>query len=145
MRQWIVSGALTAGDRLPSEAALADQFGTSRSTVREALRLLSSEDLIATRPGAKGGSTVQQPDAGRITDSLQVSLTLLVGTSDLAPGELLAVREMLEVPSASMAAAQRTDEDVRELRTLIPGAPATMDAGALFCSGSAATGCFRWS
>jgi GntR family transcriptional repressor for pyruvate dehydrogenase complex len=132
MRQWILSGVVAVGDQLPTEGALAERFGTSRSTVREALRLLSSENLITTRPGARGGSRVSQPDPGRITDSLQTSLALLVGTSELSLTELLAARKIMEIPATTLAATNRDDDHLATLATLLPDRPADMDPDRLF-------------
>lgn len=50
------------GDRLPSERALAESFGVSRVTVREALRVLQGEGLVATSRGSGGGSIVREPE-----------------------------------------------------------------------------------
>ena len=47
---------LQSGARLPNEVVLAQQFGVSRATVREALRLLTAQSLIRTAKGAGGGS-----------------------------------------------------------------------------------------
>ena len=132
MRQWISSGALSVGDRFPTEAELAQRFGTSRSTVREALRMLSCENLISTRPGARGGSSVSQPDSGRITDSLKISLMLLVGTSELSVTELLAAREIMEIPAAALAAVNRSENHLATLARLLPSRPADMDPDQLF-------------
>lgn len=49
LRERITSGDLREGDRLPSETALAEQAGVSRSTVREALRILEQDGLVARR------------------------------------------------------------------------------------------------
>ncbi|MBO0684496.1 MAG: winged helix-turn-helix transcriptional regulator, partial [Candidatus Dormibacteraeota bacterium] len=46
LRERILTGKLVAGERLPSEAELCEQFGVSRSTIREALRILSSRHLL---------------------------------------------------------------------------------------------------
>jgi len=127
MREWIVSGALTVGDPLPTEAELAERFGTSRSTVREALRLLSADTFISTRPGAGGGSSIGSPSPGRVTDVLQITLGLLVGTSELSLDELLAAREMMEIPAATLAAVNRQDHHVATLRSLLPTHPGEMD------------------
>lgn len=56
LRESIASGRFAVGERLPTEDALCRTFGVSRHTVREALRALRSEGLIASRQGA--GSTV---------------------------------------------------------------------------------------
>ncbi|WP_167760995.1 GntR family transcriptional regulator [Geodermatophilus sp. DF01_2] len=132
IRQWILSGALSPGDRLPTEEALSERFGTSRGTVREALRLLSSEDLIVTRPGGGGGSTVSHPNPTRITDSLRVSLSLLVGVSGLSSGELVQAREIMEVPGAALAAEHRAADHLATLSTLLPEHPEQLDPDHLF-------------
>jgi hypothetical protein len=46
----IVSGGLRTGDRLAPEAAMLDQYGVSRESLREALRLLEAQGLITIRP-----------------------------------------------------------------------------------------------
>src|SRR3954469_447354 len=74
LRDLIVSGWLHEGERLPSEDALAGQFGASRSTVREALRLLSSERLVTTVRGVNGGTFVTPPTMAGVGDYLQSSL-----------------------------------------------------------------------
>src|SRR5438876_352461 len=58
LRAQITSGKLRPGDRLPTEPQLCAQSGLSRSTVREALRLLTSQNLIVTTRGVTGGSFV---------------------------------------------------------------------------------------
>ncbi len=58
----IARGQLSDGDRLPGEIGLADEFGVSRATIREALRLLGAQDLIHTSKGAGGGGL--HPDSG---------------------------------------------------------------------------------
>jgi GntR family transcriptional regulator len=60
LRQEIVSGQLTPGNRLPSELRLVEQFKVSRVTVREATRLLVSEGLVERVPGRKGGMVVRE-------------------------------------------------------------------------------------
>lgn len=58
LRRAIALGAVLPGERLPSERALADSFGVSRVTVREALRVLQGEGVIVTRRGGAGGAVV---------------------------------------------------------------------------------------
>ena len=68
IRELIISGTIERGERLPNETALASEFGVSRATVREALRLLAAQDLIRTAKGAGGGSYVTLPTVDRISE-----------------------------------------------------------------------------
>ena len=68
LRDWIIRGDLSRGARLPSEAVLAREFGVSRGTVREALRVLAAQNLIRTAKGAGGGSFVTLPTVDHISD-----------------------------------------------------------------------------
>ena len=61
LRGQIISGVLKDGDPLPNEAELGEQFGVSRPTLREALRILESESLITITRGAHGGTRVVAP------------------------------------------------------------------------------------
>lgn len=119
----VVSGELQTGEQLPTEDAIAREFQTSRGTVREALRMLSVEGLVTTRPGAKGGTYVSRPDPLLIHRFLESTLSRLAGSEDRGFSELLQVREILEVSSASLAAANRNDQHLERLRKLIPDNP----------------------
>ena len=52
----IVQGRLQSGDRLPSERELAESFGASRASVREALRVLEAFGVVVARRGTDGGA-----------------------------------------------------------------------------------------
>jgi GntR family transcriptional repressor for pyruvate dehydrogenase complex len=123
LRELIVSEALARGERLPNELELADEFGVSRATVREALRLLAAQNLIRTAKGAGGGSYVTVPSPEHVSESLRSVLGLMTSSADVTLEELLEVRELLEVPAARLAARRRGEEHVERLRTAIPGQP----------------------
>lgn len=121
LRELIIQGELPPGARLPSEAELGAQFGVSRSTVREALRMLASQHLITTSRGVGGGSFVTYPDPSAIAEYLHTNLGLMTGTNLVGIRELLEARELLEVPAARLAAEHRTDEQLAELeKNLVP-------------------------
>ena len=65
LAQGIRLGVLTEGDRLPPERELADTFGVSRVTLREAIRALRDAGLVESRRGRGGGTFVVAPKAGR--------------------------------------------------------------------------------
>jgi GntR family transcriptional regulator, transcriptional repressor for pyruvate dehydrogenase complex len=107
LRAQITSGRLRPGDRLPTEPQLCARTGVSRSTVREALRLLASQHLIVTTRGVTGGSFVAHPSTDMLADTLATGVRLLLRTSIVSAAELLEMREMLEVPAAGLAATRR--------------------------------------
>lgn len=108
LRDLILSGWLQDGERLPSEDALAGQFGASRSTVREALRLLSSERLVTTVRGVNGGTFVTPPTMAGVGDFLQSSLGILLRAEAVTTADMIEVRELLE-PRAAGALARTGD------------------------------------
>jgi len=114
---------LPRGARLPNETVLAAEFGVSRATVRESLRLLAAQDLIRTAKGAGGGSYVKQPSVDHISESLRSGIDLLAAADDVSLEELLEARELLEVPAARLAARRRSDDDLDRLRESIPEEP----------------------
>ncbi len=123
LRDEIHDRVLPRGARLPNEVVLAEQFGVSRATVREALRLLAAQNLIRTAKGAGGGSYVTVPSAEHLSELLRSGLGLLTASQDLTLDELLEARALLEVPAAELAARRRADEHVERLRAAIPGEP----------------------
>jgi len=62
IRTAILSGRFRPGDRLPTERELAQQFGVSRVTVRDALRALEAGGLVRVKVGGQGGPYVAEPD-----------------------------------------------------------------------------------
>lgn len=119
IRLAILSGELKTGDILPPEAELARQFGVSRTTVREALRSLTTQRLIYKVPGSRGGNFVQHIDhsslGSAVIDSVHNLLT--IGSIDFT--EVAEVRQYLEIPSVRLAAANRTKADLERLRDIV--------------------------
>lgn len=116
LRDMIVGGTLGPGERLPVESDLAQMFGVSRSTVREALRVLSSRGLVITSRGVGGGTSVARPEPSSISDLLEAGFGLMTQAEGLTVGQLLDAREVLEAPAARWAATRRTEEQLERLR-----------------------------
>jgi len=116
LRDDITSGRLQPGERLPPEPELCVKTGVSRSTVREALRLLSSQHLIFTTRGVTGGSFVAHPDAKKLSEGFATGFTMLTNSADVGLADLLELRRALEVPAAGLAALRRQDEQLIEIR-----------------------------
>jgi GntR family transcriptional regulator, transcriptional repressor for pyruvate dehydrogenase complex len=117
IRAAIFSGRFRPGDRLPTEREMAQQFGVSRVTVRDALRALETSGLIRVKVGGQGGPYVAEPDISLLSDSLGTHLQLR-GTTFR---ELAEARLALETTAARLAAERATEEDLAALQSAIQG------------------------
>lgn len=112
IRRMVTSGALTTGQRLPSERELAELFGVSRPTVREAIRVLSFSGVLDTR---QGSGTYVSDHAQAVAGDLE----LAVDVSHDAYDDLMEVRLWLEVGACEEAARNITARQIAKLRSLI--------------------------
>jgi DNA-binding FadR family transcriptional regulator len=101
------------GTRLPSERELAQQFGVSRTTVREALRVLQGEGLVEVRRGRTGGSVVVSPRSSR--EEIARHMSRRLAEIEVVVG----FRLIVEPAAARLAADRRTRGDVSRLRGLV--------------------------
>jgi len=106
LRKAIEEGQLPVGTRLSSEAVLAQQYGVSRSVIREALRSCASLGLTETRTG-KGTFVV----ADRVGGDLALG--------QYSARELTEARPHIEVPAAGLAARRRSDDELQLLRDIV--------------------------
>jgi GntR family transcriptional repressor for pyruvate dehydrogenase complex len=114
IEQRILSGELRHGDYLGSERELAEQFGASRTAVREALRTLAEKGLVDMRPGR--GTMVVDGTSRAMRHSLHLMLHLGQVHN---PVNLIEVREILEPEIAALAAMRATDEDLCALHAAV--------------------------
>jgi GntR family transcriptional repressor for pyruvate dehydrogenase complex len=121
----IISGKLGSDDFLPSEAALAQQFGVSRTVIREAIRILAGKGLVAVKHGS--GMQVQPSEQWNHLDPLILFELLRVGHDQTVLNDLLELRRIVEVEVAALAAMRRTPEDLRTLHHQIDGMRAVLD------------------
>ncbi|MEO3825763.1 FadR/GntR family transcriptional regulator [Actinomadura sp. B10D3] len=119
IRMTILSGELKSGDMLPPEAELARQFNVSRTTLREALRSLTTQGLIYKIPGSRGGNFVQSVDHHSLGTVVIDSVHNLLKLGSIEFAEVAEVRQYLEVPSVRLAAVHRTEEDLERLRDIV--------------------------
>ncbi|MET9542742.1 FadR/GntR family transcriptional regulator [Streptomyces sp. NPDC006553] len=109
LRNQITSGEWPVGSRIPTEPELVEQLGVARNTVREAVRALAHNGLLDIRQG---------------------SGTYVIATSELAgvmhrrfaasdPRHVAELRSTLESAAARLAAARRTERDLKQLDTLL--------------------------
>lgn len=123
LRQRIVNGTLQAGDRLPPEDELTAQFGIARTTLREALRVLESQGLLAIRRGRGGGPVVTHPNLEPIAMALAVTLQLQRTTI----GDLDAARRLIEPQIAGQLARSHNDADIAALEAAVERASAAAE------------------
>jgi DNA-binding FadR family transcriptional regulator len=112
IRGAISSGRLRPGDRLPPETDLAQHLGVSRPTVREALKVLESQNVLRSSTGPTGGTFVKAIDRAGVAEYLKDSISLLLDVDELTLEELWASREVIDVPAAEQAALRRTEQDM---------------------------------
>lgn len=117
IQEKILTGSLRVGDRLPSERDFVEALGVSRTSVREALRVLESMGIVDAHVGSgrDAGSTV----AGHSTAALSNLLRLHIALSQFRLTDLIEVRIQLERSAAERAASQANTEDIERLRRLI--------------------------
>jgi GntR family transcriptional regulator, transcriptional repressor for pyruvate dehydrogenase complex len=104
-------GTLKTGDKLPPEREMAEQFGVSRTAVREAVKALREKGLVEAYPGR--GTFIM--DASPNTIRLSLDRMMKTGQGE-GSAYLAEVREMMEPEIAAMAAARADGEDVAAMR-----------------------------
>ncbi len=103
---------LGAGEGLPSEAELAEQFGVSRVSIREALRVLETFGVVRIKPGNKGGNAVGPMDP----EDLARTLALFFRMARATYRDLMDARLVIEPYMARRAAERRHPQHLDELR-----------------------------
>lgn len=125
IREAILGGKLVVRERLPSEEELAERFGVSRPTVREALKRLAAQNLIRSRRGPKGGAFVHQLSWSEAHEALVTTNRLLVSMNPIDPRDVVEARLSMETACLSLACARRSSADLEAMRAEI----ATQRAG----------------
>jgi DNA-binding FadR family transcriptional regulator len=114
LQRAILSGNYAPGTALPTERELVMTTGLSRGSIREALRILEAQGLVYTRAGRYGGSVVCRP-----TDaSLDHHINLFTKGNEVPMHSLVEARQALEPMVAYLAARNRTESDLTELRRI---------------------------
>jgi GntR family transcriptional regulator, transcriptional repressor for pyruvate dehydrogenase complex len=102
---------LPPGSKLPSERELGDQFGVSRTVIREAVRDLAARGILEVRSGS--GATVARVDSSNVSDAI----TLFLRRKGLLdPRKIHEVRQTIELQTVRLAARHGTDEHIAEIR-----------------------------
>ena len=121
----VARGDLKPGERLPSERELVTQFGASRSTVREALRVLESGGVVRSRPGDPHGPEVLPFSPAALTKQM----TRLAQVDELSLAELVSFRMILDGSASMLAARLRTESELAEMGRTIAAMDTAIDVG----------------
>src|SRR3954466_12201602 len=105
IRAAILTGKLTEGARLSPERELAEQFGVSRVTVRDALRSLEAMGLIEVRVGARGGAFVTAPTGSKVAQAMSDMMMMSV----ISPEDVVEARLIVELGTVTLACARATE------------------------------------
>ena len=125
IRTAILTGKLKAGDRLSPERELAEQFGVSRVTVRDALRSLEAMGLIAVKVGARGGAFVTAPTGSKVAQTMSDMMMMSATT----PEDIVEARLIVELGTVTLACARASDVDLAQLRELCERGREALEAG----------------
>jgi DNA-binding FadR family transcriptional regulator len=109
----ILGGALQEGAVLPTEPALCEEFGFSRSPIREGLKLLEERGLVRVEQGR--GTTVQGRDSWNLLDPAVLRIALVYDHDMVLLDDLIAVRRLLECEMARAAATRLSEEELTAL------------------------------
>jgi len=123
IRVLMLDGTFTSGQPLPSERHLAERFGVSRGSIRDALRNLETIGLVETRHGQ--GTFPLELSVERLVAPLASVMSYRADLQD----ELLDVRRMFEPAVARVAALRASDEDLAELQRILEAQRQRLKAG----------------
>jgi DNA-binding FadR family transcriptional regulator len=125
IQEAIIEGHLKVGDRLPAERELKETLQTSRSTLREALRVLEQKGLIEIKLGTGGGAVVKAVSSDLVAESLD----LLIRSHQVSLRHIAEFRERVEGDVVILATSRMTASDTRILKTLLNEARKCLDRG----------------
>lgn len=102
LRERILDGDLDDGDELPKQEELLEEFGVSRPSIREALRILEAEGLVSVRRGKLGGAVVHPPRASNVA----YTLGLVLRAGNVEVGDISDGLHLIEPLCAALCAAR---------------------------------------
>lgn len=109
----IVEGRLRSGQKLPSERDLSEQFGVSRTVIREAVRGLEAKGVVEVRSGR--GLQVASVTSAQVTETFDLFVRGQQIKDEVKPENISEVREMLELRIVELACARATESDMKQI------------------------------
>jgi GntR family galactonate operon transcriptional repressor len=123
----IVAGKLQQGALLPTEPELVEHFEVSRTSVREAMRILAAKGLVDIRP--KVGTRVREDEGWNVFDTDILRWHDEVGRGDVVMRDLVEIRQLLEPSAARLAATRATMTDHGRLQHCIQAMADAVSSG----------------
>ncbi|MCC2095556.1 MAG: FadR family transcriptional regulator [Hyphomicrobiales bacterium] len=123
IRERFFCGAYEPGSRIGTERGMAEQFGVSRLTMRDALRILEASGIVEVKVGKSGGVRIAAPGADRYADALAIQLVL----KGVSAAELLEAQIAIEAQAVQLAAARATGDDIASMETQLKRVRNSMD------------------
>lgn len=115
LEEAILEGHISAGDRLPPERQLAEQFNASRTSVREAVRVLEALGVAKVKAGADNGAVlVEEPG-----DALRLLLRFQLALRHISIESVIEFRTVLEPWAATAASARATTAELEAIRSIL--------------------------
>jgi GntR family galactonate operon transcriptional repressor len=111
--QDIVGGRYQPGDLLPKESELTQEYGVSRTSVREAMKVLAAKGLVEIRQ--KIGTRVRSDDLWSVFDSDILRWYAMQGRHEVIMRDLIELRQILEPAAARLAAGRADMTDLRRI------------------------------
>ncbi|MFI0779544.1 FadR/GntR family transcriptional regulator [Streptomyces sp. NPDC021212] len=123
----IIDGHYPPGTALPPEPVLAEQHAASRLTLREAIKVLRSQNVVRIHRGR--GTYVNNPDQWTALEPMIRAAATGPRAGGAISEKLIEARQMIEVGAAQLAAVRRTDDDLAELAEMLDEMRAAAAAG----------------
>jgi GntR family transcriptional repressor for pyruvate dehydrogenase complex len=111
----ITATGMKTGDHLPPERVMLEHYQTGRGTLREALRFLEFQGILALKPGPRGGPVLRHPDATHLASTV----VLLMQMNKAPFKEIVQVRSAVEPMISMLAADKMTADDLASLGNTI--------------------------
>ena len=121
----IEEGVLRPGDRLPPERALAEEYGVSRTAIREALRSLEMMGCVESHVGE--GTFIKAPSLSDIVDPF----SMIIAQNGRMGSELIEARLILETEIAALAARRRTEKQLAALERTVAEMAGDIEKGGM--------------
>ncbi|KPF70231.1 hypothetical protein IP84_00220 [beta proteobacterium AAP99] len=134
LRRAIQEGRLRADEQLPTEAELAERFGVSRPTIREALKRLAAQNLIRSKRGPAGGNFVNRPSLEEAGMNLVTPALLLTSSGEFDAAAICEARSLIESNLLAFTVQRRTDDDLTELQAALDELSDPATANGAFCA-----------